>query len=163
MDYKALLTNPYLLAAGFGGLGAYVGPKYINKHGRLIGVAGGAVAGYLLAKLLAPKVVAPTPEQLAAQAQQTQQAAQQQAMQDYVDIDIEEDIGMPQRRGGLIPKLAPVPRPAQSPYPPRVDDLSDLSDLSADWAPGASYQGGLGSDIDDQELERLVRQGKRGN
>jgi len=164
MDFKALLTNPLILAGLAGGAGYYFGPKYHKEKGRLYGTIAGAGLGYLVAKYwLAPKVAPPA--QLPEQAQQSIDQQVGEILGDYVDIDAYDDVRAAPPQRPQAPRAAQqqpmsqqqARRAPQAP-PPGVDDLSDLQE---GWGNGGSFSGGLGNGTSDRELDELFEIARR--
>lgn len=168
IDIKGTLTNKWVLAAAGAGGGYIAGGKYIKKkRGNTYGAIGGALAGYLLGKLLEPKQQAfqPTPEQVAA-AQQTQIPQQQyEGVGDYVEFDEEpENVAyVPPGTSSNAHQRAAAEREARAAVqPPPPGDPTNLSDLSEGWnGAGGSLSGGWGEYVDDDELDALIAGAKK--
>lgn len=164
MDVKTLLTNPLVTGAA-GGIGGYfVGKKYIKKNGGIYGALGGALAGYVVGRLVAPK--RPTQTGLpAAAARSVSGNPELGEYGDFVEFDDVQPVTMPGASAYHSPsQAAQVARDAaEAVQPPPPDAVESTADLSEGWnGDMGSMSGGLGEGASDDELDELIAQAQPG-
>lgn len=168
IDIKSMLTNKWTLAAAGAGGGYVVGKKYIKKkRADVYGALGGALAGYVLGRVLEPKQPAQlTDAEYAAAARQVTEQPKTQmqgSFDEYVDMEDDPVTELPPGASVYAHKAAKVQRDAQAAMrqPPR-HDVANTEDLSEGWnGAGGSLGGGLGDSTSDDEIDELIAQAQR--